>query len=45
MYGKPTRKVLEETNPAISFLVLDENFATQDPAEAAQKLLSSIGGQ
>ena len=44
-YGKPTRKVLEEVNPAISFLVLDDNFATQDPGEAAQKLLSNIGSQ
>lgn len=44
-YGRPTRKVLEEINPAISFLILEENFATQDPGEAAQKLLSGIAGQ
>lgn len=43
VYGKPTRKALEEIDPAISLLVLDENFATQDPGEAAQKLLSGIG--
>ena len=45
VYGRPTRKVLEEIDPTVSMLVLDENFATQDPGEAAQKLLSSIGGQ
>lgn len=42
VYGKPTRKALEEIDPAVSLLVLDENFATQDPGEAAEKLLSSI---
>ena len=45
VYGRPTRKVLEEIDPAISMQVLDENFATQDPGEAAQKLLNSIGAQ
>lgn len=45
VYGRPTRKVLEEIDPALSFFVLDENFATQDPGEAAQKLLSGIGVQ
>ena len=45
VYGRPTRKVLEEIDPSVSMFVLDENFATQDPGEAAQKLLSSIGGQ
>ena len=43
VYGRPTRKVLEEIDPAISYFVLDENFATQDPGEAAQNLLNSIG--
>ena len=42
-YGKPTRKALEEIDPAVSLLVLDENFAAQDPGEAAEKLLSQIG--
>jgi len=42
-YGRPTRKVFEEIDPAVSLIVLDENFATQDPAEAAEKLLASIG--
>jgi anti-sigma B factor antagonist len=45
MYGRPTRKVLEEIDPAISLFVLDENFATQDPGEAAQKLLSGIASR
>jgi anti-sigma B factor antagonist len=43
-YGRPTRQVLEEIDPAIKLLVLDENFGTQDPGEAVQKLLTSIGG-
>ena len=43
VYGRSTRKVLEEINPAVSLVVLDENFATQDPGEAAEKLLSSVG--
>jgi hypothetical protein len=33
---------LEEIDPAVSLLVLDENFSTQDPGEAAEKLLSDI---
>jgi anti-sigma B factor antagonist len=43
--GKPTRKVLEEIDPAVCILILDENFATQDPGEAAEKLLNSVSGQ
>jgi anti-sigma B factor antagonist len=43
VHGKPIRKVLDEIDPTISLLVLDENFATQDPGEAAEKLLSAIG--
>lgn len=42
-YGKPTRKVLEEIDPAVSLLVLDENFDTKDPGTAAEELLSTIG--
>lgn len=45
VYGRPTRKVLEEIDPAVSLIVLDESFATQDPGEAAEKLLNSIGGR
>jgi anti-sigma B factor antagonist len=43
--GKPTRKVLEEIDPAVCILILDENFAIQDPGEAAEKLLSSVAAQ
>src|ERR1700686_3336860 len=43
VHGKPTRKALEEIDPAVSLLILDENFATQDPGEAAEKLLSEVG--
>jgi len=43
--GKATRTVLEEIDPAVSLLVLEENFATQDPGEAAEKLLSSVGSR
>jgi ABC-type enterochelin transport system substrate-binding protein len=42
-HGKPTRKALEEIDPTVAFLVLDENFASQDPGEAAEKLLSMVG--
>jgi anti-sigma B factor antagonist len=45
LHGKPTQKILEELDPAVSLLVLDENFASQDPAEAAEKLLSSVGSR
>jgi len=41
VYGKPTRKTFEEIDPGVTLLVLDENFATQDPGEAAEKLLSN----
>jgi anti-sigma B factor antagonist len=43
-HGKPIRKALEEIDPAVRILILDENFATQDPGEAAEKLLGDIGG-
>jgi hypothetical protein len=45
VHGKPTSKVLEEIDPAVSLLILDENFASQDPGEAAEKLLSSVGSR
>ena len=41
-FGKPTRKTLQEIDPALSILVLDENFSTQDPGEAAEKLLGAL---
>jgi anti-sigma B factor antagonist len=45
VHGKPTRKALEEIDPDVSLLILDENFATQDPGEAAEKLLSGVGSR
>jgi anti-anti-sigma factor len=42
MYGKPTRKVMEEIDPAVSLIVLDEDFSSQDPGEAAEKVLNTI---
>jgi hypothetical protein len=41
--GKPIRNALQEIDPDVALLVLDENFATQDPGEAAEKLLSGVG--
>jgi anti-anti-sigma factor len=40
--GKATRQMLQEIAPSISLIVLDDNFAAQDPAEAAEKLLSEV---
>jgi anti-anti-sigma factor len=44
MHGKPIRTALQEIAPDIELLVLDENFATIDPGEAAAKLLHDVGG-
>ena len=44
-HGKPASQVVGEIDPAVSLIVLDENFANQDPGEAAEKLLSSVRGQ
>jgi len=43
VYGRPTRKALEEIDPEVSVFVLEDNFASQDPGEAAEKLLSGVG--
>jgi anti-sigma B factor antagonist len=43
VHGRPTKKALEEIDPEVALLVLDENFASQDPGEAAEKLLSGVG--
>src|ERR1022692_334911 len=45
VHGRPTRKALEEIDPAVSLLVLSENFAAEDPGEAAEKLLKDIGSR
>jgi anti-sigma B factor antagonist len=42
VYGRPTRKALEEIDPAVSVFILDENFASQDPGEAAEKLVNGV---
>jgi anti-sigma B factor antagonist len=42
IYGRSTRQVLLEIDPSVSFIVLDQDFATQDPGEAAEKLLNSV---
>ena len=41
-YGRATSKVLQEVDPAITLVVLDENFSMLEPGDAAQKLLSSV---
>ncbi len=41
-YGKPVQKVLQEIDPEASILILDEDFATKDPGEAAEELLNRI---
>ena len=43
LHGKPTRQAFEEIDPDVSLLTLDENFSTQDPGEAAEKLLGDVG--
>jgi len=45
LHGQSTRQLLQEIDPSVSLLVLDEDFATQDPGEAAEKLLSGIAKQ
>jgi anti-sigma B factor antagonist len=45
VHGKPTRKLLEEIDPGVSLLILDEDFASQDPGEVAEKLLSAVGSR
>src|SRR5579863_6913603 len=41
--GKPIRRALDEIDPSVGLLVLEEDFATRDPGEAAEKLLSDVG--
>jgi anti-sigma B factor antagonist len=43
IHGKPIRKALDEIDPAIALFILDENFASQDPGEATEKLLKDLG--
>jgi len=45
VHGKPTRKAFEEIDPSVTLFFLDDDFANQDPGEAAQKLLSGVGSR
>lgn len=40
--GKPVQPALQEVSPNVEILTLDENFASQDPGEAAEKLISDV---
>ena len=41
-FDKTTRKLLEEVGRTVSLFILDDSFATQDPGEAVEKLLSGV---
>jgi anti-sigma B factor antagonist len=43
--GKVVRKILDEIDPGVPLLVLEEDFASKDPGEAAEKLIADIGQQ
>src|SRR5208283_4120161 len=43
VHGRPIRQALQEIDPTVQLLMLEENFATQDPGEAAEKLLIDVG--
>ena len=40
--GRPVRAAFQEIVPDVRILALDEDFAAQDPGEAAEKLLADI---
>jgi anti-anti-sigma factor len=40
--GRSLEEILHEIDPSISLVILDENFASQDPGEAAEKRLSDV---
>ena len=40
--GRSTKKLLQKIDPEVSVFSLDENFAYQEPAEAAEKLLHQL---
>jgi anti-sigma B factor antagonist len=42
VHGKSARKMLEEVDPSITLVVLDEDFGSADPGDAAKKLLNSV---
>jgi|SRR5208283_2584945 len=43
VHGKPIRQALQAIAPDVALFILDENFATDDPGEAAEKLLVGVG--
>jgi len=40
--GRPIRQTLQEIVPDVQILTLDDTFASEDPAEAAEKLLKDV---
>lgn len=42
VHGVSTKKAMEQIDPAVSLVVLEEGFGGQDPGEAATKLLETI---
>jgi anti-sigma B factor antagonist len=42
VHGASTQKAMEEIDPAVTLVVLEEGFGAQDPGEAAGKLLEVI---
>jgi len=40
---RPAQLLLQEIDPAVRFIVLDETFAAQDPGETMQTLLANLG--
>ncbi len=40
--GKPVRQAFQDIVPDVQILTLDQNFAAQDPGEAAEKLLKDV---
>jgi anti-sigma B factor antagonist len=40
--GRPVREAMQEVVPDARFVVLDENFGSDDPADAADRLLNEV---
>ena len=40
--GRPLRQVLQEIVPDVKFVTLEDSFGSQDPGEAAEKLLNDV---
>jgi anti-sigma B factor antagonist len=41
-HGQPTDRLLHEIDPSVSIMLLEDNFGSQDPGEAAEKLLIAL---